>query len=147
MRLVKEFIGKEVLSADVEILGKVSDIDWDVDSNQIESLIVSGSGIQNTLKISNGELVIPFDTVDKIGDKVVLKSAFAEDDGLSNIEKEIQDLKNQLYYESSSLPKVLPQVDYSSVDPILKAKREESLALLRASIEGKLQELNCIGTD
>ena len=79
-----------------EILGKVSDIDWDFDSNQIESLIVSGSGIQNTLKISNGELVIPFDTVDKIGDKVVLKSAFAEDDGLSNIEKEIQDLKNQL---------------------------------------------------
>ena len=65
MRLVKEFIGKEVLSADVEILGKVSE-------------------------------VIPFDTVDKIGDKVVLKSAFAEDDGLSNIEKEIQDLKNQL---------------------------------------------------
>ena len=48
------------------------------------------------MKISNGELVIPFDTVDKIGDKVVLKSAFAEDDGLSNIEKEIQDLKNQL---------------------------------------------------
>lgn len=96
MRLVKEFIGKEVLSADVEILGKVSDIDWDVDSNQIESLIVSGSGIQNTLKISNGELVIPFDTVDKIGDKVVLKSAFAEDDGLSKMEKEIQDLKNQL---------------------------------------------------
>ena len=56
-------------------------------------------------------------------------------------------LEKQLYYETSSLPKVLPQVDYSPVDPILKAKREESLALLRASIEGKLQELNCIGTD
>ena len=96
MRLVKEFIGKEVLSAEVEILGKVSDIDLDVDSNQIESLIVSGSGIQNTLKISNGELVIPFDTVDKIGDKVVLKSAFSEDEELSKMEKEIQDLKNQL---------------------------------------------------
>ena len=96
MRLVKEFIGKEVLSAEVEILGKVSDIDVDVDSNQIESLIVSSSGIQNTLKISNGELVIPFDTVDKIGDKVVLKSAFSEDEELSKMEKEIQDLKNQL---------------------------------------------------
>lgn len=96
MRLVKEFIGKEVLSAEVEILGKVSDIDLDVDSNQIESLIVSSSGIQNTLKISNGELVIPFDTVDKIGDKVVLKSAFSEDEELSKMEKEIQDLKNQL---------------------------------------------------
>lgn len=51
-------------------------------------------------------------------------------------------LEKQLYYETSPLPKVLPQVDYSSVDPILKSKREESLALLRASIEGKLQELN-----
>lgn len=44
-------------------------------------------------------------------------------------------LEKQLYYETSSLPKVLPQVDYSSVDPILKSKREESLALLRVSIE------------
>lgn len=51
-------------------------------------------------------------------------------------------LEKQLYYETSSLPKVLPQVDYSSVDPILKSKREESLALLRASIKGKLQEQN-----
>lgn len=96
MRLVKELVGKEVLSAEVEIMGKVADIEWDVDSQEVESLIVSGSGIQNTLKISNAELVIPFDMVDKIGDKVVLKSAFNEDEDLSNLEKEIQDLKNQL---------------------------------------------------
>ena len=49
-------------------------------------------------------------------------------------------LEKQLYYETSSLPKIMPHVDYSTVDLILKEKREESLALLRASIERKLQE-------
>lgn len=96
MRIVKELVGKEVLSADVEIMGKVVDIEWDADSQEIESLIVSGSGIQSTLKISNAELVVPLDIVDKIGDKVILKNAFGEDDDLASIEKEIQDLKNQL---------------------------------------------------
>ena len=48
-------------------------------------------------------------------------------------------LEKQLYYETSSLPKIMPHIDYSIVDPILKEKREESLALLRASIERKLQ--------
>ena len=50
-------------------------------------------------------------------------------------------LEKQLYYETSSLPKGLPHVDYEAVDPILKVKREESKALLKQSIEDKLQEL------
>ena len=50
-------------------------------------------------------------------------------------------LEKQLYYETSSLPKVLPHVNYDVVEPILKAKREESMALLRESIEQKLKEL------
>ena len=50
-------------------------------------------------------------------------------------------LENQLHYETSSLPKDLPQIDYSIVDTILAVKREESLVLLRMSIEEKLEEL------
>ena len=49
-------------------------------------------------------------------------------------------LNGQLYYETSSLPKVLPHVNYDVVEPILKKKREESLQLLRESIEKKLNE-------
>lgn len=49
-------------------------------------------------------------------------------------------LEKQLYYETSSLPKVLPQIDFSVVDPIVKVKREECLSLLRKSIEKKLSE-------
>lgn len=50
-------------------------------------------------------------------------------------------LEKQLHYETSSLPKTLPQIDFTKVDPILKEKREESLALLKESIEEKLEEL------
>ncbi len=50
-------------------------------------------------------------------------------------------LEKQLHYETSSLPKTLPQVDFSIVDPILKEKREESLELLRQSVEEKLEDL------
>lgn len=49
-------------------------------------------------------------------------------------------LERQLYYETSSLPKIMPHIDYSTVDPILKEKRVESLRLLRESIERKLQK-------
>lgn len=47
-------------------------------------------------------------------------------------------LEKQLYYETSSLPKSLPHVDFDAVDTIVKEKREESLKLLRESIERKL---------
>lgn len=49
-------------------------------------------------------------------------------------------LNGQLYYETSSLPMVLPHVKYEAVELILKKKREESLQLLRESIEKKLKE-------
>ncbi len=48
-------------------------------------------------------------------------------------------LEKQLYYETSSLPKEQPQIDYDAVDPILSTKREESLGLLKQSIEKKLK--------
>lgn len=49
-------------------------------------------------------------------------------------------LEKQLHYETSSLPKTLPIIDYTKVEPILKAKREESLKLLKQSIEEKLED-------
>lgn len=49
-------------------------------------------------------------------------------------------LEKQLHYETSSLPKTLPQIDFEVVEPIMKAKREASLKLLRESIERKVNE-------
>ena len=66
MRIVKELVGKEVLGNDIISMGKVVDV----------------------------ELVIPFDMINKIGDKIILKDVFDED--LAQMEDEIEDLKSQL---------------------------------------------------
>ena len=94
MRIVKELVGKEVLGNDIISMGKVVDVDVDLDDNAIESIIVSKGGIQESLNISKSELVIPFDMISKIGDKIILKDIFNED--LAQMEEEIEDLKSQL---------------------------------------------------
>lgn len=94
MRIVKELVGKEVLGTDIMSMGKVVDVDIDLEDNNIESIIVSKGGIQETLNITNSELVIPFDMISKIGDKIILKDAFDED--FAQMEEEIEDLKSQL---------------------------------------------------
>ena len=95
MRIVKELVGKEVLANDVTLMGKVVDVEID-DDGIIESLIVSKGGIQEALNIRKSELVVPFDTIGKIGDKVILKDIF--DDDFSQMEEEIEDLKSQLWH-------------------------------------------------
>ena len=94
MRIVKELVGKEVLGNDIISMGKVVDVDVDLDDNAIESIIVSKGGIQESLNISKSELVIPFDIINKIRDKIILKDVFDED--IAQMEDEIEDLKSQL---------------------------------------------------
>lgn len=94
MRIVKELVGKEVLGNDIMSMGKVVDVEVDLEDNFIESIIVSKGGIQESLNISKSELVIPFDMISKIGDKIILKDIFDED--LAQMEEEIEDLKSQL---------------------------------------------------
>ena len=94
MRIVKELVGKEVLGNDIMSMGKVVDVEVDLEDNFIESIIVSKGGIQESLNISKSELVIPFDMISKIGDKIILKDIFDED--LVQMEEEIEDLKSKL---------------------------------------------------
>ena len=94
MRIVKELVGKEVLGNDIMSMGNVVDVEVDLEDNFIESIIVSKGGIQESLNISKSELVIPFDMISKIGDKIILKDIFNED--LAQMEEEIEDLKSKL---------------------------------------------------
>ena len=94
MRIVKQLVGKEVLNHDASSMGKVVDVDIDFEDETIESIIVSKGGIQEVLNINKSELVIPFDMIDTVGDKVILKDVFDED--FKQMEKDIEDLKTQL---------------------------------------------------
>lgn len=75
MRIKDELFGKEVLDADVQIVGKVSDVVLDKDTYEITDLVLKKSGISEQIKAS--ENMVPMELVKVIGDKILLKG---EDD-------------------------------------------------------------------
>lgn len=75
MRIKEELFGKEVLDADVQIVGKVIDVVFDKDSFEITDLVIKGSGLSEQFKAS--EDIVPMEMVKVIGDKILLKG---EDD-------------------------------------------------------------------
>ncbi|MBU4535482.1 MAG: PRC-barrel domain-containing protein [Euryarchaeota archaeon] len=74
MRIVEEIVGKEVLDNSATIIGKVKDVEMDLETKTIEALILGKGGISEGLGISKGETIVPYDMVKKIGDKILLKS-------------------------------------------------------------------------
>ncbi|WP_296879208.1 PRC-barrel domain-containing protein [uncultured Methanobrevibacter sp.] len=75
MRIKNELFGKEILDADIQIVGKVSDVIFDKDTFELTDLVIKKSGFSEQIKAS--ENVIPIELVKVIGDKILLKG---EDD-------------------------------------------------------------------
>ena len=75
MRIKDELFGKEVIDADVQIVGKVSDVVLDKDTYEITDLVLKRSGFSEQIKAS--EDLVPMELVKVIGDKILLKG---EDD-------------------------------------------------------------------
>jgi sporulation protein YlmC with PRC-barrel domain len=62
---VKELVGREVLDANAETIGRVSDIEFDVDQGVISNIVVKAGMIRR--------YDVKFDNIAKIGDKIVLR--------------------------------------------------------------------------
>ncbi|WP_458405682.1 PRC-barrel domain-containing protein [Methanobrevibacter sp.] len=75
MRIKDELFGKEVLDADIQIVGKVHDVIIDKDTFEMTDLVLKRSGFSEQIKSS--EDVVPMELVKVIGDKILLKG---EDD-------------------------------------------------------------------
>ena len=75
MRIKDELFGKEVLDADIQIVGKINDVLFDKDTFEITDLVIKKTRFSEQIKDS--ETVIPMELVKVIGDKVLLKG---EDD-------------------------------------------------------------------
>ncbi|WP_407392599.1 PRC-barrel domain-containing protein [Methanobrevibacter sp.] len=75
MRIKGELFGKEVLDAEIQIVGKVSDVIFDKETFEITDLVMKKSGFSEQLKDS--ENIVPMELVKVIGDKILLKG---EDD-------------------------------------------------------------------
>ncbi len=74
MRIVQEIVGKEVLDSSAVIIGKIKDVEMNLETNEIQAFIVGKGGISEGLGLSKGETIVPYDMVSKIGDKILLKS-------------------------------------------------------------------------
>ncbi|MDO5860078.1 PRC-barrel domain-containing protein [Methanobrevibacter sp.] len=75
MRIKDELFGKEVLDAEIQIVGKVSEVIFDKDTFEITDFVIKKTGLSEQIKSS--ENVIPIELVKVIGDKILLKG---EDD-------------------------------------------------------------------
>ena len=75
MRIKDELFGKEVLDADIQIVGKVQDVVLDKDTYEITDLVIKKNGFSEQIKAS--ENMVPMELVKVIGDKILLKG---EDD-------------------------------------------------------------------
>lgn len=69
---MEDIIGKEVLDSSAMIIGKVKDVQVNTETNEMEAFIIGKGGISESLGLSNSDLVIPFDRVKQIGDKILL---------------------------------------------------------------------------
>jgi sporulation protein YlmC with PRC-barrel domain len=74
MRIVEEIVGKEVLDSSAIIIGKVKDVEVNLETKEIESFVLSKGTISEGLGLSKGETIVPYDMIKEIGDKILLKT-------------------------------------------------------------------------
>jgi sporulation protein YlmC with PRC-barrel domain len=63
----KELLGKEILDVNAKKIGKVSDVDFDIQQGVINHIMIK-AGLTK-------KYTITLDNIDKIGDKIILKIA------------------------------------------------------------------------
>jgi uncharacterized protein YbjQ (UPF0145 family)/sporulation protein YlmC with PRC-barrel domain len=92
-----QIIGKEVIDSSAKIIGKVKDIEVNLDNNEIEAIVFSKGSISESLGLSKEEVVIPFEEVKQIGDKILIKKNHGDkssvNDYYSYIENKIRNIE------------------------------------------------------
>lgn len=73
MKVARELIGKEVIDSSAMIVGKIKDIEVNWNNNEIEAIVLGKGGVSEILGLSKEEVIIPYDVVKQIGDRILLK--------------------------------------------------------------------------
>lgn len=73
IKIVDELKGKDVIDDSGDKVGEVQDVEWDTQTNRVNSIILREGGV--SAKVGLGEKrIVPFSEVQTIGDKVLLKT-------------------------------------------------------------------------
>jgi len=73
MRVAEQIKGKEVIDSTAMVVGKVKDVEINWNDNKIDAVIVGSGGLSESLGLSKDEAIIPYDAIEQIGDKILLK--------------------------------------------------------------------------
>lgn len=73
MRINEDIIGKEVLDSSASIIGKVQDVEYDSAINSLTSLIIITTSSKNFFKSEEKKIKLPFEAIQSIGDKIIIK--------------------------------------------------------------------------
>ncbi|MDO5849970.1 MAG: PRC-barrel domain-containing protein [Methanobacteriaceae archaeon] len=69
---IKELLGKVALDANANDIGKISDIEFNIETGKLEKLTISLK--KSLLSTNDNNIEIDFDDIDSIGDYVLLSS-------------------------------------------------------------------------
>ncbi|MGZ7044150.1 MAG: PRC-barrel domain-containing protein [Methanobacterium sp.] len=72
MKIDDEFKGKDVIDDSGDKIGEINDVEWNPDTNMVESIIITEGGASATIGIGD-KREISFNEVKTIGEKVLLK--------------------------------------------------------------------------
>ncbi|MEN6592216.1 MAG: PRC-barrel domain-containing protein [Methanobacterium sp.] len=79
MKINKELIGKEVIDDSGDQVGIVKDVEWNPQSNNVESFELKEGGV--SAKLGLGEkTIVPINQIDTIGDKVIVRGRLLSGD-------------------------------------------------------------------
>ncbi len=81
MKISDDLKGKEVIDDKGDKVGEVSDVEWNPETNEVESLLVTEGGISSNLGMGE-KRIIPYSEIDSIGEKVLLKRAMGRGERL-----------------------------------------------------------------
>ncbi len=74
MKIADELKGKEVVDNKGDKIGEISDVEWDPETNRVESLLITEGGARASIGMGD-KRSIPYSDIAEIGDKVLLKRA------------------------------------------------------------------------
>ena len=72
-----EIMNKEVIDQKGNTLGKVKNIEWDNESKEVINFEIGEGGIRESLGMADRK-ILSFDSIESIGDKVLLKKPIHE---------------------------------------------------------------------
>lgn len=75
MKIIETLKNRQVIDCNGNVVGKINDFDWDLESKEVKNLIVIKKDSSKKI-MSNDEVNIGLENVDAIGEYILLNESF-----------------------------------------------------------------------